>query len=61
VREYFETYPEQATLGDVAAPHHDERFSDNSLAALQLLRAKEDVWLAQVRWIGQSSLRDCEG
>jgi uncharacterized protein (DUF885 family) len=56
VREYFETYPEQATLSDVAAPRHDDRFSDNSLVAVQRWRAKEDVWLAQVRTVDRARL-----
>ena len=56
VREYFEAYPEQATLNDVAVPRHDDRLGDNSLAALERWRAKEDAWLAQVRRIDAAAL-----
>jgi uncharacterized protein (DUF885 family) len=56
VRDYFEAKPEQATLNDVAAPRHDDRLGDNSLAALERWRAKEDAWLAQVRRIDAAAL-----
>ena len=56
VREYFEAFPELATVNDITSPRHDDRMGDNSVSALERWRAREDGWLAQVRGIDPVSL-----
>src|SRR5882762_2308528 len=52
---YFDRYPEQATVYGVPGRRHDQLF-DNSLEALQEWKNKENAWLVRAARIDSTTI-----